>query len=262
MLLRVKHHALSVYDPVSAGLHCPHGACLNAGRVNLYHVFWTCPAANRLRTIFVDKWKAAGLRMESYERAIFALTLQEEPTAIIKQTGSILADCMDVTIGDLGGIVESIVEQCWALGAAQYLHAVWRWRVAFFDEHNNTTCEYHEANFKARLRSSHAGVMSAHNDGVHNTLLGRLGKVIHELLDNVGYGAPAASLQTTTDTVLFYAGRTTRDNNCGYSGSMVTQVNRVTGHFHVEYDDTVLTQERLNNFLVASNAKPDEIYED
>jgi hypothetical protein len=171
MLLRVKHHALSVYDPVSAGLHCPHGACLNAGRVNLYHVFWTCPAANRLRTIFVDKWKAAGLRMESYERAIFALTLQEEPTAIIKQTGSILADCMDVTIGDLGGIVESIVEQCWALGAAQYLHAVWRWRVAFFDEHNNTTREYHEANFKARLRSSHAGLMSAHNDGVHNTLL-------------------------------------------------------------------------------------------
>jgi hypothetical protein len=32
--------------------------------------------------------------------------------------------------------------------------------------------------------------------------------------------------------------------------------------FHVEYDHTGGHETSLNNFLVASNAKPDEIYED
>jgi hypothetical protein len=49
LLLRLKHHALSTYDPVSAGLHCPHPQCVRAGRLNLRHVFWTCPAAESLR---------------------------------------------------------------------------------------------------------------------------------------------------------------------------------------------------------------------
>ncbi|KAG7381121.1 hypothetical protein PHYPSEUDO_006447 [Phytophthora pseudosyringae] len=51
LIYRLKHHALSAYNPVSAGFHCPHPECVRRGRVDLYHIFWECPAAVRLRRV-------------------------------------------------------------------------------------------------------------------------------------------------------------------------------------------------------------------
>jgi hypothetical protein len=83
VLLRMKHHALSTYNPVSAGLHCPHAECIRAGKIDLYHVFWTCPAARRLRRILLDRWKGAGMQLEGIEHAIFSLTLAQKPTEFL-----------------------------------------------------------------------------------------------------------------------------------------------------------------------------------
>jgi hypothetical protein len=52
----------------------------------------------------------------------FSLSLAEAPTAFPAMTGRIVADCVDSDIGALGEVVERIPEQCWSLGAAQYLH--------------------------------------------------------------------------------------------------------------------------------------------
>ncbi|KAE8877885.1 hypothetical protein PF003_g37949 [Phytophthora fragariae] len=71
LLIRVKLHAISVHNPVTAGLGCPHPGCERVGRVDLYHVFWECTAARQLREILIWRWKAAGLRLEPYEEAVF-----------------------------------------------------------------------------------------------------------------------------------------------------------------------------------------------
>jgi len=235
LLLRVKHHALSVYNPIAAGLHCPHDECARAGSITLHHIFWTCPAAGSLRALLVKRWKTAGLRLEDYERAIFSLSLEGFPTAVMAATGSIIADCFDATIGPLGGFVESIITQCWTLDAAIYLHAVWRWRVSYFDDHNNTTREHHEAIFATRLRNVHEGIVDGHTSGPNHDVKRRVGRIICELLGRNWKGASEVRGMNGSATVLFYSGRVDKDTRCGYSGVMVAQVNRVTGRHRVLY---------------------------
>lgn len=75
LLLRVKLHAISTYNPVTAGLGCPHQGCERIGRVDLYHVFWDCTAARTVRRICLVRMTAAGLRLAFFEEAIFAFVL-------------------------------------------------------------------------------------------------------------------------------------------------------------------------------------------
>jgi hypothetical protein len=112
ILLRVKHHALSAYDPTSAGLHCPHQTCQKDARLDLHHIFWTCPAARRLSEMLIKRWRSAGLKMDDYEAAFFSLSLQGMPHEVTATTGQVIAACMDSQIGELGGGFERVVAQC------------------------------------------------------------------------------------------------------------------------------------------------------
>eukprot|EP00644_Phytophthora_capsici_P006682 jgi/Phyca11/103650/e_gw1.8.793.1 len=53
LLIRLKLHAFSVYDPTTGHNGCPHDACISEGTVDLVHVFWTCPGAAHLRHVFL-----------------------------------------------------------------------------------------------------------------------------------------------------------------------------------------------------------------
>jgi hypothetical protein len=108
LLLRLKHHALSAYDPVSAGLHCPHASCLREGRVNLYHVFWDCAAA---KLLLLYRWTSVGLRIVDAEKALFSLTLPTMPIDIMEATGKLLSLYLDDTIGGIGDTVGTATAQ-------------------------------------------------------------------------------------------------------------------------------------------------------
>jgi len=125
LIFRLKHNALSTYDPITAGIHCPHATCGRAGRVDLYHVFWECPAALQLRTLLLSRWASAGLRLAKPEHAFFSLALDAVPQGILLATGRNLADCLDSTIGALGGIVERITAQCWSLDVREADCSIW-----------------------------------------------------------------------------------------------------------------------------------------
>ncbi|KAG7381106.1 hypothetical protein PHYPSEUDO_006482 [Phytophthora pseudosyringae] len=75
LLRRITLHALSVYNPVSAGLTSPHVQCIRAGQVDLHHV----PAATLLKGVLLVWWQSAGIRLRDYVEAIFFLTLPEMP---------------------------------------------------------------------------------------------------------------------------------------------------------------------------------------
>ncbi|KAE9302334.1 hypothetical protein PF008_g22520 [Phytophthora fragariae] len=54
-----------------------------------------------------------------------------------------------------------MVAACWAIGAALYLQAVWRWRVEHFDPLNNVSEAHHEARLRFAIRTGHATVTSS-----------------------------------------------------------------------------------------------------
>jgi len=235
LLFRLKHHALSVYDPISAGCHCPHDSCSRAGRVNLFHVFWDCPAVKTIRSVFLSRWRSAGLRLDNPEKAFFSLTLEAMPADILEPTGKFIVECLDDTIGGIGGVVERITAQCWSLGAALYFHSVWRWRVAHFDEHNVVTKEHHEALFASRLRSGHAHIMREHAKGIHGLAIAKAGRVICAVLGGAWTDTSGTHMSTDQVYIMFHTGRTCAETATGISGVMVVRLHTVMGLFQVQY---------------------------
>ncbi|KAE9096703.1 hypothetical protein PF005_g11960 [Phytophthora fragariae] len=50
-LYRLKTRALSIYDVRNGKLGCLHAQCTHDLEVDAYHLFWSCPAARKLRTV-------------------------------------------------------------------------------------------------------------------------------------------------------------------------------------------------------------------
>nr|KAE8946346.1 hypothetical protein PF009_g4031 [Phytophthora fragariae] len=118
ILLRIKLQAVSLFNPVTAGLGCPHADCVRLDRIDLHHVFWGCPAATELRASLINRWKSAGVKRTDFEEAIFSLTLQGTPTGIARATGRIVAELPADQIEELGDAIEKATASCWSIGAA------------------------------------------------------------------------------------------------------------------------------------------------
>ncbi|KAE8884879.1 hypothetical protein PF005_g3796 [Phytophthora fragariae] len=235
LLLRIKHHAISVYNPVSEGLSCPHASCSRTTRTDLTHVFWTCPAAQVLRGVLLKRWQSAGLRLIDTEHAIFSLTLPGIPAEIISVTGRVLAECSEETLTALGNTVERLTAACWSLGAAHYLHAVWRWRVAHFDTHNDVTQNYHTAGLITRLRNGHADIMGGIPLTVDDKLRWRLGRAICAVLGADWTGSPTTAHSGGGCYLLFFAGGDGAQQASGGSGIVIATLDRITGGHKMKY---------------------------
>jgi hypothetical protein len=203
--------------------------------VGLHHIFWSYPAAGRLRQILTRRWRSAGLRLDDYEPAIFSLTLPEVPRGLLTATGRILADSLDDSSGQVGDSIELIVARCWRLGAALYFHSVWRWRVTFFDSHNDTSKEHHDACYVSRLRSGHARIMGDLFQGRHTPVIVRVGRVLCALLNGSGPGPMDLPLLGDNSIVVCYAGRTKGTPEQGFSGVLIARVHRETGASRILY---------------------------
>ncbi|KAE9115952.1 hypothetical protein PF010_g9139 [Phytophthora fragariae] len=125
--LRIKHHALSIFTPLEAGFCCPHIQCVNERRVTLHHIFWSCPAAAQLRDILVRRWHKVGMEAEDIEKAVFSLQLACASLHITTSMGALLDSYGTDAATQAAGGVNNMVAACWAIGAALYLQAVWRW---------------------------------------------------------------------------------------------------------------------------------------
>uniref|UniRef100_H3H4F6 Uncharacterized protein n=1 Tax=Phytophthora ramorum TaxID=164328 RepID=H3H4F6_PHYRM len=130
---------------------------------NWFPIFWiylfgdvyTRYQSQQLREVLLVHWEAAGLRLASYEEAIFALTLPALPTGLLRVAGKIVASIADDQMAALGDAVDRIIASCWSIGTELYLLAVWRWRVAHFDALNVVTTAYHTAGLRTRLHYGH-----------------------------------------------------------------------------------------------------------
>ncbi|KAE9280594.1 hypothetical protein PR003_g27921, partial [Phytophthora rubi] len=82
VLYRLKAWAYSMYDVRNGRLGCPHEHCAHEVNVDVHHIFWECPAARKLRKVFVAQWQRLGMPTADMERACFGLDLPAVPGQI------------------------------------------------------------------------------------------------------------------------------------------------------------------------------------
>lgn len=235
ILLRLKHHAASIYNPVSAGLDCPHSDCARLGRVDLAHVFWSCPAAAHLRAVLVDRWKAAGLRLPGYEQAIFSLQLPTVPSGMAVACGKVIDDYPAAQAALVGDAVERMTNNCWSIGAALYLLAVWRWRVAHFDPMNDISRAYHVAGLANRLRAGHRDVTQDIMTNADPELMIRLRRRLCAVLGADWRGQPEVLPYRGCCFIIFFAGAPMDTTRIGASGTVIVRVHEMSGTFQTQY---------------------------
>ncbi|KAE8914527.1 hypothetical protein PF003_g1942 [Phytophthora fragariae] len=206
LLLRIKLHAISTYNPVTAGMGCPHQGCERIGRVDLQHMFWDCVAARTLREVLLGRWTAAGLKLKSFEEAIFALALPTLPMTLTRLTGQYVATLPDAQAAALGGLVDQMLMNCWSIGAALYLLSVWRWRVAHFDALNDATTAYHTAGLRQRLYHGYTDAIRDYPTDIPPHIGARLSSIICGALGGGGDACPASPAGASPIYLILIAG--------------------------------------------------------
>ncbi|KAE8904742.1 hypothetical protein PF003_g11155 [Phytophthora fragariae] len=235
LLLRIKLHAISTYgyNPVTAGMGCPHQGCERIGRVDLQHVFWDCVAARTLREVLLGRWAAAGLKLKSFEEAIFALALPTLPTTLTRLTGQYVATLPDAQAAALGGLVDQMLMNCWSIGAALYLLSVWRWRVAHFDALNDVTTAYHTAGLRQRLYHGYTDAIRDYPTDIPPHIGARLSSIICGALGGGGDACPASPAGASPIYLILIAGTRGGTTRKCSSGTVILRLRPGFGTYRV-----------------------------
>jgi hypothetical protein len=175
------------------------------------------------------------MRLVDFEAVILSQTLPGVPSGLLQAISQILADRLEDSAGQVGDAIETIVMRCWRLGAALYFHSVCRWRVAFFDSHDETSKKHHEACYATRLRSGHASIVRDLFQGRQTPVIARDGRVLCGILNSSGPGPVELPLPNDSSIVVSYVGRTTGTPGQGFSGVMISRVHKETGARRILY---------------------------
>jgi hypothetical protein len=116
--------------------------------------------------------------LEGAEQTIFSLNPRHQPSEILAVTARISANSGSDAVNRIHGGIDKIVDQCWGIGAALYFHCTWRWRVSFFDPHNDVSTAHHEAGFSTRLTRGHASITADELRHPTDRVIGQLRSVI------------------------------------------------------------------------------------
>ncbi|KAE8901928.1 hypothetical protein PF003_g14119 [Phytophthora fragariae] len=153
----------------------------------------------------------------------------------MRVTGKVIANLPAENVEPMGELVDRMVSSCWSLGAALYLLAVWRWRVAHFDAQNDVSREYHAAGFKAQLRYGHLNITRDQVNNVPPQLQVQLSTTICKMLGGDWDGQDGAIHRPGFCYLIAFAGSTTSQPHAGGSGTLVVKVHYHTGRHEIQY---------------------------
>jgi len=202
--------------------------------VDIYHVFWTCPAARLLRSTFLKPWRNMGLEDKAVELAVFSLELQTVPSVIweLVATSCLKAGQHDAS---LDANITDLVQGCWRLGAALYFHAVWRWRVQHFDEVNDVSAARHQLMLATRLRQGYANMHFYVDPTGHRRLLLMAAGILKQALQQPWNGSHQKAPASGSDCwyLLFFDGGSRGNPGPGGSGAVVVRLPKDGGLYHL-----------------------------
>lgn len=261
ILIRLKHHALSIYDVKNNKMGCPHEQCRHRLEVTLYHVFWECEAAVTLRRHMLKAWKKLGLREAGLESAIFSLRLSEVPSGIWEVMDSRQLVSTDPHL-HLAEAITALVQSSWRIGAAIYLQSVWRWRVNHFDELSNVTIGHHTALLHRKLRHGyntvHHHMQATYPDGIGDVAAALVKRALTD-------GTMAHDRQMSTplhSRYILLCGRRTHDKaRQAGSGAILLRMGRTLADVevcwlaHMSYASANITQHTVSSLGLRTGLK-------
>ncbi|OWZ02759.1 hypothetical protein PHMEG_00025624 [Phytophthora megakarya] len=155
---------------------------------------------------------------------VLGFTLPQVPSGVWS-----LAEKMFPHLSEADGVKPTIcitmeAESCWRIGVALYFHAVWRWRVAFYDELNNVTLEHHTATFNSRLRHGYATVHLHLRSGPHIDTMERAANVLRTALNSKWNPSVEVGITGCVHYVLFFDGGSRENPGPGGSGAVVIRM--------------------------------------
>jgi hypothetical protein len=99
-----------------------------------FHIFWYCPAAQRVWSRLRTFWESLGLWAStisqhdgSFPHAVFALDLPRTPSGVWNLLPSHTSALVDVST------VHEALQQMWTLQVLDVLQVIWRWRHSHHD---------------------------------------------------------------------------------------------------------------------------------
>ncbi|KAE8980282.1 hypothetical protein PF010_g23727 [Phytophthora fragariae] len=156
------------------------------------------------------------------------------PAKLARVTGKIVAAGSDAETASIGDAVERMVANCWSIGAATYLLAVWRWRVAHFDALNDVSATYHTAGLRTRLRYGHMDATRDYAATVPPDIGHRLSEAICGVLGAGWEEAVNMPLGFTHAYLIAVAGsRDGKSRKCS-SGILIAQIHKNTGNYRIK----------------------------
>ncbi|KAE9007057.1 hypothetical protein PR001_g17055 [Phytophthora rubi] len=144
----------------------------------------------------VTKWngRRLGVNTHGLQGSVCRMYTSVESAAYGHFCSEVIARYPEEQAALVGDAVERLTARCWSLGAAIYLHAVWRWRVAHFDPLNDVSQEFRLAGLANRLRMGHQDVTRDITGGADAALRRQISSTLR--------GARGAPAVVTSSTVI------------------------------------------------------------
>ncbi|KAL4106602.1 hypothetical protein PRIC1_004649 [Phytophthora ramorum] len=154
---------------------------------------------------------------------------------LVTATGAIIADLNDELGEAIGATVERMVANCWSLGAALYLLAVWRWRIAHFDNHNDVSEAHHTASLTTRIRNGHRDVTRDFEAAIPLPISNKISEAICAVLGIEWTGQDGRLPRQGHCFLVATAGIKGDDATRCCSGTLVVKVYPATGAYVLQY---------------------------
>lgn len=227
LLYRLKTRSLSRFDQTSLRMGCPHAGCASIADCTLTHMFWGCPAAQRLWCLFTNAWQRLGHPVQGgIISTIFHFRVTVPPGIWIhlRDAHPWLGPAVLTSVKER---IHTATEQCWRVGILTVLQLIWQWRVAHFDVTKTTNLGAFAARLSIRLLQGYRTVLAK---AQRAPLAVRIATEIVVTALQV-HQPLAAPMENSSGAVyvLFFDGGSRGNPGPGGSGSVILRVNLAGG---------------------------------
>ncbi|KAG7376700.1 hypothetical protein PHYPSEUDO_012865 [Phytophthora pseudosyringae] len=226
ILYRLKHRALSNWDPTNDRIGCPIEECLHPVATPA-HTFWDCPGAAQLWQLVQAPWRVLGATADTIQaRNIFSLELAVVPPALWQILDELYHHLPEEEREDVRRHVHGVMQHCWNIGVVVMLQAIWKRRCRYRDTYEDATAERALALLQGRLRTAYLTIRLTTLSTTRQPAHHMAAKVCRTALTQTSSHSLGGLTPTTEreQLVLFFDGGSRGNPGPGGSGSAIVKI--------------------------------------